>query len=94
MQGHMGDIRQCSVAEMLGIQRRRHAGIMVGGHFSRWFRLGTTCDRDKRFSKMKETVLHGSHISFRFFLSVHKEGYLSSSFAFRQAQTNCQADIL
>ena len=80
MQGHMGDIRQCSVAEMLGIQRRRHAGKVVGGHFSRWFRLGTTCNGDNRFSKMremdkkqkmKETVLHGSHISFRFFLSVH-----------------------
>lgn len=58
MQGHMGDIRQCSVAEMLGIQRRRHAGIMVGGHFSRWFRLGTTCDRDKRFSKMRQMDKH------------------------------------
>ena len=58
MQGHVGDIRQCSAAEMLGIQRRRHAGIMVGGHFSRWFRLGTTCDRDKRFSKMRQMDKH------------------------------------
>lgn len=54
MQGHMGDIRQCSAAEMLGIQRRRHAGKVVGEHFSRWFRLGTTCNRDNRFSKMRE----------------------------------------
>ena len=53
----MGDIRQCGVAEMLGIQRR-HAGKMVGRHFSRWFRLGTPCDRDKRVSKMRQTDKH------------------------------------
>lgn len=33
MQGCMGDIRQCSVAEMLGMQRRRHADKMVGRSF-------------------------------------------------------------
>lgn len=69
----VGNINQYSVAGIWGIYQGRYVDEMVGGHFSRWFRLGTICDRGKRFSKMREmtdtnmeeTIPHGPQICFK-----------------------------
>lgn len=85
--GYLGNVQQCHGAEMWGIHRRKYAVEMVGRHPSRWFRLVTTCDRGKRFSKrregsiqrMKEIMLHGPQICFIVFLPAQKENSSSSS---------------